>query len=77
MEVEFIPRRGREVFDLIRESSEEASLVFLGLRPPEPEESPAEYAAYYRGLHDRTAGLTVAYVLASGQIDFEQVIGLG
>ena len=77
VEVEFVPRNGLGVFELIRASSREASLVFLGLRPPDPEETPETYAGYYRVLHEQTAGLTVAYVLASHQVDFEQVIGLG
>lgn len=77
VEVEFVPRNGLGVFELIRASSREASLVFLGLRPPDLEETPETYAGYYRVLHEQTAGLTVAYVLASQQVDFEQVIGLG
>lgn len=77
VEVEIVPRNGSDVFELIRNSSKDASLVFLGLRTPDPDETPAAYAAYYQTLHDRTDDLTVAYVLSASRVDFEKVIGLG
>ena len=77
MKVEFIPRNGASVFSLIRESSRDAALVLVGLRTPEADESAAAYAEYYRHLHLNTADMPLAYVLASNQVDFEKIIGLG
>ncbi len=77
MSIELVERNGADVFDLIRDSSKDASLVFLGLREPEPDESPAGYAEYYRHIQDRTEGMSVVYVLASEQVDFEKIIGIG
>ena len=71
------PPAGESPFELIRSSSHESALVFLGLRAPEPEETAEAYAAYYRHLHAETADLPVAYVLAANRVDFEQIIGLG
>lgn len=71
------PPAGESPFELIRSSSHESALVFLGLRAPEPEETTEAYAAYYRHLHAETADLPVAYVLAANRVDFEQIIGLG
>ncbi len=78
VEVELIVAEGADhPFDVIRKSSHDAALVFLGLRAPDPEESIAAYAAYYRHVHDETANLPVTYVLTANQVDFEQIIGLG
>lgn len=78
VQVELItPPAGESPFELIRSSSHESALVFLGLRAPEPDETAEAYAAYYRHLHAETADLPVAYVLAANRVDFEQIIGLG
>ncbi len=74
--VELVPRNGTDVFDLIRNSSRDAALVFLGMRNPEPGETPVAYAGYYRRLHEKTHGLSVVYVLAANQVDFTKIIGM-
>jgi len=77
IQVDFVLRDGADLFETIHRSSADAALVFLGLRPPQPEETATAYADYYRLLHDRTAGLPVVYVMASDQVDFKKIIGLG
>ena len=64
-------------FDMIRQSSADAGLVFMGMRPPGEEESMEEYGQYYGHLMEVTAGMPLlAYVLAAEAIEFRQVIGL-
>lgn len=66
-----------DVFELIRESSREAGLVFMGMRPPGPEETIEEYGSYYGSLLKTARGMPpVAFVLASEQIEFRKVIGI-
>jgi hypothetical protein len=77
VDVELLPREGRAVFEVIRQSSAEASLVFLGLREPAPDETAEIYAEYIRALLEKTDGMTIAYVLASDKIDYKHVIGIG
>jgi len=74
--VDFVKRDRDNVFDIIRDSSRDAALVFMGLRAPEPEETAADYAAYYQRFHRATAEMPVAYTLAGESVDFEQIIGL-
>lgn len=64
-------------FDLIRESSADAGLVFLGMRPPSEGESVKDYSHYYESLMESTCGLPpVAFILASESIEFRKVIGI-
>lgn len=78
VEVELITATAHQApFEVIRQSSHESALVFLGLRAPEPDETVSAYAAYYRHVHAETANLPVTYVLTANQVDFEQIIGLG
>ena len=65
---------GRSPFDIITETSKDASLVFIGLRPPEENESPEEYTEYYRNLLLKSAELPrLAIVLASEEIQFDNI----
>lgn len=58
----------------IRRFSQEADLVFLGMRPPEPDESPQEYAVYYEGLIKCTKKFPPsALVLAAENIEFNEI----
>lgn len=77
VDVELVVRGQRNVLEIIRESSRAASLVFIGMRAPEAEETAADYAAYYRRLMAATEGLPAALVLASGQMDYKKIVGLG
>ncbi len=77
VDLELVMAGGRPVPEVIRESSREASLVLLGMRVPEPKETPSEYADYYRHLLEATEGLPTAHVLAAGQMNFRKIVGLG
>jgi amino acid transporter len=73
-ETETILREGRDVYDIIRTSSEGADLVFLGLRPPGEEEPAVEYSAYYERLLVETRDLPpTALLMAAEQVDFWRI----
>ena len=73
-ETEVIYSQSRDVFETIRNSSEGASLVFLGMRAPEDDESVEEYSRYYQDLLRRTEGLpSTVMVIAAETIDFHRV----
>ncbi len=58
----------------IKRFSEGADLVFLGMRPPEPEESTEDYAAYYEEIIKRTRKFPpLALVLAAEDIKFSDI----
>ncbi len=58
----------------IRESSSDADLVFIGMRPPEDDETVESYTAYYRELMERTEGFPMlAIVLAAEEIKFQDI----
>ena len=65
------------VFDIIRQSSAAAGLVFMGMRPPGGGESIEAYSRYYGNLIEATDGMPpLALVLAAEDIEFRQVIGI-
>jgi len=73
-ETEVICSQSRDVFETIRNSSEGASLVFLGMRAPEDDESVEEYSRYYQDLLRRTENLpSTVMVIAAEAIDFHRV----
>lgn len=76
MNVDVVVRGTESTTSIIHHSSAEASLVFMGMRPPSPEETPEDYAAYYQTLLTWTQGLPIVWVLAADEIDFEKIIGL-
>jgi amino acid transporter len=58
----------------IRDASHDADLVFIGMRPPDEDETVESYAAYYRILMERTEGFPMlAIVLASEKIKFQDI----
>lgn len=62
------------VFHQITEESKNADLVFLGLKSPDPEETPEQYAHYYSGLLAKTSGLpTTLIVLAAEEVKFGEI----
>ncbi|MEE9367915.1 MAG: hypothetical protein V3V05_03520 [Pontiella sp.] len=64
-------------YDTIRESSAEAGLIFMGMRPPHADESVEAYSRYYGSLIEATREMPpLALVLASEAIEFRQVIGI-
>lgn len=61
-------------FAIIRQQSADADIVFLGLRPPEPDETAASYAEYYENLLKETESLpATALVVAAEQVDFRGI----
>jgi hypothetical protein len=70
-ETETILRQERDVYDIIRASSQGADFVFLGIRMPGDEESAEEYSEYYRRLLEETRDLPpTALLMAAEQIEF-------
>ncbi|MEN7973659.1 MAG: hypothetical protein ABFR47_07470, partial [Verrucomicrobiota bacterium] len=64
-------------YDTIRQSSTDAGLVFMGMRPPQENESVEEYSRYYGNLMETTRGMPpLAFVLAAEEIEFREVIGI-
>lgn len=75
-EVEIIATQGREPFDIIRESSADAGMVFLGLRNPLPEEDYITYSQYYHELLLKTTDLPLtALMMANEDVEFERILG--
>lgn len=63
-----------DLFSSIRETSREADLVFVGLRPPSDGESPEDFSRYYADLLDKTRGFPpTALVLAAENISFTRI----
>ena len=63
-----------DIFQTIRETSEDADLVFLGIRPPQEEEEPEKYGRYYSDLLQRTRDYPpTALVLACEDIQFNRI----
>ena len=67
----------RSYYDIIRKTSENAGLVFMGMRPPLENETHEEYGRYYANLMGATNDMPpLAFVLAAEDIEFRQVIGI-
>lgn len=76
-EAKVIVRQEEEIFDMIRQSSAGAGLVFMGMRPPVEEEDAEAYSRYYGQLIETTQAMPpLALVLASEPIEFRRVIGM-
>lgn len=61
-------------FEVIRRSSADAALVFLGMRAPKPDESAETYSVYYEELLRETELLpATAIVLAGEPVDFTRI----
>lgn len=64
-------------YDMIRKTSANAGLVFMGMRPPGDNEPTEEYGTYYEGLLKATEGMPpLAFVLAAEPIKFQRLIGI-
>ncbi len=64
-------------YDIIRQSSSDAGLVFMGMRPPREGESNEDYARYYGNLMEATKEMPpLAFTLAADAIEFRQVMGI-
>jgi len=69
---EVLVLRGRPFETVLRESSQGADLVLMGMRNPDETE---DYASYYWQLNERTEGLpTTAFVLAAEELEFGEIL---
>ena len=76
-ETEVLIKQRAGYFDMIRQSSAEAGLVFMGMRPPGEHESIEDYSHYYGTLIETTKDMPpLAFVLAAEPIEFQQLIGI-
>ncbi|OVE74374.1 hypothetical protein BVX94_00545, partial [bacterium B17] len=68
---EVLQRSDKSIFDEIRDNSQDAALVFLGIRAPEEDETVDQYTRYYQNLLEQTGELPpAAFVMASENVDF-------
>ncbi|MFH1728775.1 MAG: amino acid permease [Pseudomonadota bacterium] len=68
---EVIIKKDTDVFHLMQESTVGASLVFIGMREPGPEETDQEYSIYYDNLIEKTKYFPPTMItLASEDIEF-------
>lgn len=68
------PYEGSPLSTAIRETSQDADLVFIGMRPPAEDETLESYAGYYRELIERTERFPMlAMVLAAEEIRFQDI----
>jgi amino acid transporter len=73
-QAETISAHEGSAYGLIKKHSGEADFVFLGLRPPEPDESDEDYSKYYREIILGTVTpATTAYVMSSEGLDFKAI----
>jgi hypothetical protein len=76
-ESEVLIKQSAGYFDMIRLSSADAGLVFMGMRPPGEDESVEDYGRYYGTLIETTKNMPpLAFVLAAEPIGFQQLIGI-
>ena len=76
-EIDVLIKRLPSFYDIIRQASSDAGLVFMGMRPPGEEEPDETYARYYGNLMKATEEMPpLAFVLAAEAIEFRKVIGL-
>lgn len=76
IDVDVIVRRDwrSHLRESIHESSRDADLVFMGLRPPDTDEPVADYVRYYKQILAMTAGLPpVMLVAVAEDIDFIKI----
>lgn len=61
--------------DTIKQSSKDADLIFLGLRPPSVNETVEDYCLYFEDLIQKVQGFkTTLFVLCSENLDFDQIL---
>lgn len=73
-EIEIILGDESNIFSTIKDVSLDADFVFIGLRPPAPDEPIEEYSHYYSNLVQRSSGIpSTAYVLAAEDINFQKI----
>lgn len=72
--IEAVLADNSDLFSIIEKSSRDADFIFLGLRSPNPDESLEDYSSYLRQIFQCTTGIpSIAYVLASENLDFKKI----
>jgi hypothetical protein len=73
-QVQVVRRDNGDAFAIIGNRSSQSDLLFLGLRPRDPEESAADYAAYYARVARQTDGFPpTALVVAGEKVDLHRL----
>jgi amino acid transporter len=76
-ETEVLIKHQSSFYDIIRQVSANAGLVFMGMRPPKKDETDDEYGSYYGTLMEASSQMPpLAFVLAAENIEFRKVIGI-
>ena len=75
MEIDVIAAEGRPFFEILRSSSEDAAMVFLGMKAPE-EDAISDYLTYYRRVVLETDRIPLVLVLSADSVDFSEIIGV-
>jgi solute carrier family 12 (sodium/potassium/chloride transporter), member 2 len=72
--VEIVLSDDSDLFSTIEKSSKDSDFIFIGLRPPVPDEPAEKYGGYLHGIFQNTQGIpSVAYVLASEDLNFKKI----
>jgi solute carrier family 12 sodium/potassium/chloride transporter 2 len=72
--VESVLSDDSDLFSTIEKSSKDSDFIFIGLRPPAPDEPVEKYVGYLYAIFQNTKGIpSVAYVLASEDLDFKKI----
>lgn len=73
-EIKTVPIWESGVFDTIAMNSRDADFVFIGLRPPDVQETAETYGGYIRDIMQRTQKIPLAaYVLSSEDMEFRKL----
>ena len=73
-EINVYIRQEEEIYEMIRRYSSGADLIFVGMRPPDPDETAESYSEYYSAFHKNLDGLpSTVMVLTSEKIDFNRI----
>lgn len=65
---------GENVFELIKKTSSSAQLVFIGMKPPEEQDTLEVYTEYYRSIIEKTEGFPqTAITIAADDINFGNI----
>ncbi len=69
-----VSKEDEDIFHTIRAHSSDASLLFIGMRPPEEEESVDDYCRYYQSILARTQEMPLtAIVVVAEDIKFNEI----
>jgi hypothetical protein len=75
-ETEIILHKKGNIFETtIKHSSKDADLIFLGIKAPDDSETVEQYGEYFQQVMEKTSHFpSIAYVLASEEIDFRKIL---